>query len=323
MAIQSYKDLSSIVCQLPPNTLFYVLGRYIIDELIQSPINSPLGIKLSLDKPLNNDVALNIFRPAVLRQYYGLEIGNCNNKFRRYTYGSGSGMTSVGMDPHNFVTRALSHEMITMINDLHEMLCNHRKDFNLDKCDLSKKFNHCTVLLYYAGKGLKDNTSLGFHTDCVYSVNNGEYISKSNSQVPNTPAVIYSIGDTRNLKWQLRKIGISQSGRKVWEKATCSKMMFALRNDTLTIIHPDDENPRSEKNIFDNRQYLHGGVNVRAEKFSIGFVFRVVNRTAEYHGVDDTMVFDNEVSDTVNGVLGIDLASFHRRLINLYRTRLF
>ena len=48
-----------------------------------------------------------------------------------------------------------------------------------------------------------------------------------------------------------------------------------------------------------------------------------MNRTANYHGVDDTMVVDNEVSDTVNGVLGIDLASFHRRLISLYRNRLF
>ena len=100
-------------------------------------------------------------------------------------------------------------------------------------------------------------------------------------------------------------------------------MIFELRNDTLTIIHPDDENPRSDKNIYDNRQYLHGGVNIRGKKFSIGFVFRVVNRTAKYHGVDDTMVVDNEVSDTVNSVLGIDLASFHRQLINLYRSRLF
>ena len=100
--------------------------------MVRSPINSPLGIKLSLDKPLNNDVSLNIFRPAVLRQYYGLEIGTYNNKFQRYTYGCGSGMTSVGMDPHNFVTRALNHKMIAMINDLHEILCNNRKLFNIE-----------------------------------------------------------------------------------------------------------------------------------------------------------------------------------------------
>ena len=232
-------------------------------------------------------------------------------------------MTLVGMDPHNFVTRALTKEMKAMINEIHEILSSNRTLLNIDKCDLRKKFNHCTILLYYAGDGLKQNTSLGFHTDCVYSVHNGEYMSKSNSQVANTPAVIYSIGDTRYLKWQLRKIGISQSGRKVWEKATSSNMVFELRNDTLTIIHPHDENPLSDKNINDNRQYLHGGVNVRGEKFSIAFVFRVVNRTAEYHGVDDTMVFDDGVSDTVNGVLGIDLGSFHRRLISLYRSRFF
>ena len=50
-------------------------------------------------------------------------------------------------------------------------------------------------------------------------------------------------------------------------------MTYLLSTDTLTIINPDDENPRSNKNINDNRQYLHGGVNVTGEKFSIAFVF--------------------------------------------------
>ena len=40
-------------------------------------------------------------------------------------------------------------------------------------------------------------------------------------------------------------------------------------------------------------QYLHGGVNVSGQKFSVGFVFRVVNETAVYHVFDDTMFIDN------------------------------
>ena len=64
--------------------------------------------------------------------------------------------------------------MVSMIDDIHDILCNNRKQFNLDGVDLSTKFKHCTVLIYYAGKGLKKSTSLGFHIDCVYSSSTGE-----------------------------------------------------------------------------------------------------------------------------------------------------
>ena len=62
--------------QLPENKLLYDLSRIVIDELIRSRINSKCGIKLSLDKPLNNDISLNILRPVVLRQYFGKEVAN-------------------------------------------------------------------------------------------------------------------------------------------------------------------------------------------------------------------------------------------------------
>ena len=145
-------------------------------------MNSVDGIKLSIDTPLNNGECLNIHRPAVLRQYFGKEVSINTDNVTRYTYGSGSGTSSVGMDPHNFVTRSLSDGMIYMIDDIYKMLNNNHKLLNLTGVDLSTKFNHCTVLLYYAGEGLKKSTSLGYHTDCVYSPNTGEYMNKHNSQ---------------------------------------------------------------------------------------------------------------------------------------------
>ena len=213
-----------MVCQLPKNTLLYDYSRAIIDEIIRSPINSPCGIKLSLDKPLNNDVDLNILRPAVLRQYYGMDIEEGVDMVKRYTYGSGSGTSSVGMDPHNFVTRPWNAWMLAMSEDIQSILNDNKKLFKLDNQDMDNKFNHCTVLIYYAGEGLKQHSSLGYHTDCVYSPSTGEYVSKMNSQENNTPAVIYSIGDTRNLRWKERKMGISKCGRKMWESSIGSKM---------------------------------------------------------------------------------------------------
>ena len=101
-------------------------------------------------------------------------------------------------------------------------------------------------------------------------------------------------------------------------------MCFELGTDSLTIIHPNDENPLCDKNKHDMRQYLHGGVNVTGEKFSVGFVFRVVNKTALYRVCDDTMLMDNTTgqSDVVNGVLGVNFANFHMKLYNLYRNKM-
>ena len=234
-----------MVIQLPENTLLYDLSRAIIDEVICSPINSDSGIKLSLDKPLNNDIDLNVLRPAVLRQYFGEEIRKVNGKLIRYTYGSGSGTSSVGMDPHNFVTRALNSKVIAMIDDIHDILHNNKELFNMTGVDIKQKFNHCTILIYCAGQGLKENTRLEYHTDCVYSPSTGEYDTKSNSQKVNTPAIIYSIGDKRRLNWKCRNVVKSKCGRNTWQKKKCSKMRFELGTDTFTIIHPDDECPLS------------------------------------------------------------------------------
>ena len=89
------------------------MSRIILDRLICSRLNSKNGIKLSFDKPLNNALQLNITRPAVLRQYFGKVVQSSEREEKmsmRYTYGCGSGASSVGMDPLNYVTRPLYFE---------------------------------------------------------------------------------------------------------------------------------------------------------------------------------------------------------------------
>ena len=59
--------------------------------------------------------------------------------------------------------------------------------------------------MYYAGSNL-NKKKLGMHCDCIYSPIDGIFSRKANSQVENTPAVNYSIGDTRVLNWEKRNI---------------------------------------------------------------------------------------------------------------------
>lgn len=70
---------------------------------------------------------------------------------------------------------------------------------------------------------------------------------------------------------------------------------------------------------------MHGGVHLSGETFSVGFVFRVVNDKYMYHFSDDTMVYDNSIGhgDVINGILGIDIMSFHWNLLTLYHNTLY
>ena len=74
---------------------------------------------------MNNPPILNILRPAVLRQYYSLNVEDMcgiSNNVRRYTYGSGTGSSSVGLDSRNFVTRVMTEEMLSLSKELRNLL---------------------------------------------------------------------------------------------------------------------------------------------------------------------------------------------------------
>ena len=128
-----------------------------------------------------------------------------SNSVRRYIYGSGTGSSSVGMDLRSFVTRVMFEEILALSKELHNLLVKNRSCFKLEDANLSLPFNHCTVIIYYAGDNLKESSKLGIHSDCVYSVRDGCYVKIDNSQIQNTPTVVYSLGDTRSLYWKRRQ----------------------------------------------------------------------------------------------------------------------
>ena len=101
-----------MVIKLPSATTLDDQCRSVIDILLCSRLKYSKGIKLSLDKQMNVHTLLNIYRPAVLRQYYGIKVDELSNGSPgieyRYTYDSGTGISSVGMYPYNFVTRPFS-----------------------------------------------------------------------------------------------------------------------------------------------------------------------------------------------------------------------
>ena len=150
---------------------------------------------------------MNILRPAVLRQYFGKNVPSnepLDNEEKRQTYGSGSGTSSVGMDKYNFVTRRMTPGMEKLSLELRTFVICNKKYFNLENVDMSQKCNHCSVIQYYVGLELKRCFRLDFHSDYVFSTQNGTFVSSSNYQVKNASAEIYLLGDSCVLNWRKR-----------------------------------------------------------------------------------------------------------------------
>lgn len=93
----------------------------------------------------------------------------------------------------------MTSKMDFIADELHTLLVDNAKCLNVHHVDLSKKHNHCSILIYYAGEDLKESSSLGMHSNCIYSSKEGRFTTLSNSQVIHSPTVIYSLGDQQIL----------------------------------------------------------------------------------------------------------------------------
>ena len=124
------------------------MSRFFGGKLIYSPINSNHRIKLSLHKPSNNGISLNIIRPKVSRQYSGKDTVSAPDNKNTYvvTFMIQGVFFLVGMDPRKCVPRRLTPSMAYVTNELHEILSSNKGRFNLQSIDTTKNFNPCIVL---------------------------------------------------------------------------------------------------------------------------------------------------------------------------------
>ena len=73
-------QLATTQITLPSNNPISELGRLILDKLILSKPNTPDGISIVADSPMNNPPQLNIKVRQVLRQFYGENSGFTNDR---------------------------------------------------------------------------------------------------------------------------------------------------------------------------------------------------------------------------------------------------
>ena len=180
---QRHESLSSLVIKFHSNTTIAGMAAVVAHKMISSPMNSSRGIKFSIVQSLNNLLSLNILCPVVVRQYFGhnLQITQVNDYFvNQCTYGLNSGLSSVSMDPYNFVTHNMTYHMDYMDLELYIILLSHTF-FNMDHIDLNKIFNHCSVIIHYSGDRLKESSSLDYQSEYVPFILNAEFFMSTNS----------------------------------------------------------------------------------------------------------------------------------------------
>ena len=122
----------------------------------------------------------------------------------------------------------------------------------------------------------------------------GKFMHKLNSQVQNTPTIFFSLGTTRQLYFDRRYINISKGGNK-WSIDPHWKTSYSLSSDTISIIHPDDENPNNSLPLPELYQYRHGVSKVANDDFSLGIGLRIVSNAEKYDV--DTSILHHEKSE--------------------------
>ena len=211
--------------------------------LLLSDFDSIQGIPVEANQPLGcREPLINLKRPAVLRVYFGMS-KKCTESLNviRPTYGPISSSSSVGMDPNNFSTKAMSLHMHRISENLRTLLMS---KFPPDDCPpLKEEFNHCTVLIY-SGKNNNgiSNSTLSYHSDCTYD-HNGSFIKNRNSQKENTCVAVLTVGDERTLYFKKRVAVKGSRGKKKWKVTDDSHVSFSLGNNSVFLLHPEDEKP--------------------------------------------------------------------------------
>jgi len=263
----------------------------ILIDLIHSKPGTKNGITVATEEPLNNGLMLNVSRPGVLRQYYGVtKIENGNNTCVRATFGYINGRLPVSIDPFRYSVKPFSPEMQEMSDFLRDLLMKNSKAYGLEDVNLSLPFNTCTVLLYHSIKDFKKESNMGFHTDLKFS-KNGSFRHNMNSQKENTVTVIVTFGNHRIIKWRQRML--DENNKWITNK-NFDIISMILKHGDITILHPKDETPHLNEKMGTKVIYEHGKILVEDNCSSVGYVFRVVVTEGLFNTDSNLLYFSRE-----------------------------
>lgn len=227
-----------------------ICASYIIDN-IKAPLNNPGKSALLAN------VAFDI--------YFGDDLKDLGDgKILRSAYGTGSGQSTIGLDPR----QKRIHALFPQLSDLRQSIIQRVKNHYLDKnCDLAKncQFNHVSCKLYFHKKITRPHTDIQFDKGHHQPTSN-------NSQQPMTPVVIVTFGDSKILQFQKYCAGGEASVPEV-------TVPFVQNSGCLFLLDPRDEYMDAKMEYWKHCSSL---LNLNQD-VSMSLMFRVVQATVEVH----------------------------------------
>ena len=321
--ISQSRKLRSFQLILPPHNPLIALARSVLNKLLIAVPNTPNGISIVADKPMNNPIQLNANRRAVLRQVYGLTLGNLGDGCAlRPAFGYKNGRQAEGTDVRRIFVKPFCAEMCEMANYIHVLLMKNKELLGINMLDLSNSFNSCAILLYHRIPGVKEVSSMGWHTDLKYS-KSGIFSNKANCQTENTVTVIVTIGESRILKWRQKYFDITNKSQinQSWF------LQMLLDEGSILVLHPKDECPHYDKHFGKKVKYEHGNVNIAKDKCSVAFVFRHLRDhykfdISDHHLLTEEYTFTNlDMEDKMDDMYDkFDIEKYHRSLLERFNS---
>ena len=304
----SHEDKKSYLIENALSEECSSIAGFILRGLVFHELHSESGIRIALDKPLGcRQYSSNLERPAVLRQYFGETLpSGC-----RYSYGNGTGSTTVGTHPNHLVTRDITPDMMFVSEEIYKINMEKSRDTSM----LIERPNHCTILFYYHKTPQITNKMLGYHTDNVYS-KSGIFLSSKNSQKENTPTCVLTIGDSRNLSFQKQKnTRYNATKRMRWKE--CKTDFFKLKHNSLFVLHPCDERPHTTRG--ETFRWRHGVTHFTGKnQLSLALVFRNVHNTINVTDHDDVYDKKYHTCPNISSSIFARVKLSHTRLVSLF-----
>ena len=110
-----------------------------------------------------------------------------------------------------------------------------------------------------------------------------------------TPVLVYTLGNSRTLYFRKRKVIMGKASKPCWKNDPLPTKEILLCNNSLFMLHPDDEKPQKRYHTEGLSQFQHGNVNVKEGDLSIALVFCHCTKTLIYDHIASKRVIDNIV----------------------------
>lgn len=254
--------------------------QYVKQHLLDKLIGAEDGVPLQVTCPASNPAKLGPERPAALRVYYSTTDNTDSHELcLRYAYGTGSGSSTVGIDPRDFEVRDMPACFSELGIIAREMLLEQGYDESM-----CQTFNFVEVKIYMGSDIMQGfSCKLGLHTDMAEV--------GTNTQKEGSLVLTLSLGEERELIYdlQIKPSKLDGTIPRCKPRSCGVKVKMPLRDSNVNILHPDDELWKLDDTYACATRYRHGVLRPLKEGISVAVVFRSATEESK-------MLFEQETN---------------------------